>query len=82
LRPQFEKFQETWREWLGAWLLRFNIEPEILLLWDELPARIAGIADIARNRRDRKKQNLPLMNADNTDQESDDRIKAPEWSTA
>jgi hypothetical protein len=30
---------------------------------------IAGIAVIARNRRDRKSKTLPLMNADTTDQE-------------
>jgi hypothetical protein len=43
---------------------------------------IAGIAVIADIARDRKTRASPLMNTGDTDQESDDRLKAPEWSAA
>lgn len=39
-------------------------------------APIAGIADIARNRRDRKGKSLPLINADDADRNKAGNVEA------
>jgi hypothetical protein len=48
--------------------LRFDIEPEILLLWDELqpPRQIAGSPTSLAIAVIEKVKTLPLMNADKT----------------